>query len=195
MRRSCIVVTLTLGLISMSGRVLAQPNIFPLTGYAGIGITSPENALHLNFSGSDSAIIRLSNYAPSSIVYGIIGLMPDTCKIYSSLSTGEDLIIHEHSQGDLILTNWQSTSLSHPYGAIRFATTPDSSELPLVAPPLHDVERMAIVPNGNIGIDMPPNDTTGLHAARPGTDRRGRDATIGIHVGCSRTYHLWREPV
>jgi hypothetical protein len=162
-----MVVILTICLISMSGRVCAQPtNIFPMTGYAGIGILSPQNALHLNFSsssGSDSAIIRLSNSAPSSSVFGILGLMPASCQTYSSISTGEDLILHEHSQGDIILTNYQSTSLSHPYGAIRFATTPGSFEVPSVSPPPYDVERMTIMPNGNVGIDLPP-ETTGISA-------------------------------
>jgi hypothetical protein len=55
--------------------------------------------------------------------------------------------------------------LSHPFGAIRFATTPGASDLPLIAPPPHDVERMSINPNGNIGIDMPPSIWTGLDSA------------------------------
>jgi hypothetical protein len=84
---------------------------------------------------------------------------------YSSLSRGDDLILHEHSQGDLILTNWQSTSLSHPYGAIRFATTPAMFDLPLISPPLHDLERLTIMPNGCIGIDLPPSSSSGLDSA------------------------------
>lgn len=169
MRRWIFSVVLALGILSISGRVSAQAtNIFPPTNFAGIGITSSiQNALQLNFTSSnnDSAILRLSNSAPTSIVYGILGLMPAACPTYSSLSTGEDLIIHEHSQGDIILTNYQSTSLSHPFGAIRFATTPGTSNLPLITPPPHDVERMSILPNGNIGIDMPPNISSGLDSA------------------------------
>jgi hypothetical protein len=164
-----MVVILTLCSISMSVRVYAQPlNTFPATGPAGIGTTSPANALHLNFTNNghnDTAFIRLSNYAATSSVYGILGLMPSSYPYYSSLSTGEDLILHEHSQGDIILTNYQSTSLSHPYGAIRFATTPGAFDLPLISPPPHDIERMTIMPNGNIGIDLPPNPAYGLDSA------------------------------
>jgi hypothetical protein len=167
MRYSCISIIVALVLFFNCERVFSQAtNTFPTTGFAGIGTTSPVDALTLNYVGgnSDTAFIRLTNNSTS--VYGIIGLMPSSYPYYSSLSTGEDLIIHEHSQGDLILTNYQSTSTSHPYGAIRFATTPGASDLPLTSPPLHDVERMVINPNGNIGINLPPNISTGLDSAR-----------------------------
>jgi hypothetical protein len=146
-------------LLLIAGALRAQAtNTFPLTGPAGIGTTSPKNALHLNFSSNghnDTAIIRLSNDTTSS-VYGILGLMPYTYPYYSSISKGEDLILHEHSQGDLILTNFQSYSASHPYGAIRMATTPSAGSLPAGAV-VQDYERMTILPNGNVGIDLPPD--------------------------------------
>ncbi len=158
----------TLGLISMGGHALAQTNTFPwpMNPPVGIGTTNPKNALHLNFSSSghnDTAIIRLSNDTTST-VFGILGLMPSSYPYYSSISTGEDLILHEQSQGDLILTNFQSYSLSHPYGAIRMATTPSPALLPTPAPSAHDFERFTILPNGNVGIDLPPN-ASGLDSA------------------------------
>jgi len=149
----------------MSGRVFGQTNTFPWPNNPpiGIGTTAPANALHLNFSSSghnDTAFIRLSD--SSSSVYAILGLTPYSYPYYSSLSQGEDLIIHEHSQGDIILSNFQSSSLSHLYGAIRMATSPGSYLLPIPAPTAHDLERQTILPNGNIGFDLPPDTTSGL---------------------------------
>ena len=166
MRHCIFSVVLALSMISMSERGLAQSNTWPwpMSGAVGIGTTVTKNALNISFNSDiDTAIIRLTNDT-SSTVFAILGLMPPLTPYtnYSSISTGQDLIIHEHSQGDIILTNYQSTSLSHPYGAIRFATTPSPSSLPLIAPPPHDVERLTINPNGNIGIDLPPD--TGIFA-------------------------------
>jgi hypothetical protein len=103
MIRSWMTVILTIGLISMSGQAWAQAptNFFPANGFAGIGTTTPVDALTLDYMGgnTDTAFIRLTNN--STTVYGILGLMPHSYPYYSSLSTGEDLILHEHSQGDI----------------------------------------------------------------------------------------------
>ena len=155
-------------LILFSSNVLAQ-NTFPASGKTGIGTvaaTGPiQNALQIQYvSGTtDSAVLRLANGGSNgSSVFGILGLMPDSSSVFSSLSKGEDLILHEHSQGDLILTNFQSTSLSHPFGAIRLATTPDTAHKPLGPPFYSDVERETITPNGNIGFNLPPD--TGINS-------------------------------
>jgi len=181
MKRLIFSVLLSLGMVLIAGRAFSQvtnstgpaPTTWPSNPPVGIGtqlsIGGPQNALHINFNHadghSDTAILRLSiGDTTTSSLFGILGLMPgpyDTA--YSSLSRGADLILHENTQGDLILTNYQSTSLTHPYGAIRFATTPRAADLPLIPPPVHDYERMTILGNGNVGIDLPPDTSmTGL---------------------------------
>ncbi len=90
MRHSCTLIVVALVLFSNCENAFSQSNTFPwpTSGSIGIGTSAPLNALHLNSnSGSDSAIIRLSNSTPLSIAYGIIGLMPSSGQVYSSLST------------------------------------------------------------------------------------------------------------
>ncbi len=179
MRHTCITVVLTLGLISMSGRVLAQSNTTPWPGNPPVGIgTQPDggplNALQIHYDPSNpatlQAIIRLSegsNTGDSD--YGMLGLMPtpgahpDT--MFSSLSRGNDLILHDHQDGDIIITNFTTPRVAREYGtAIRFATTGDTLARPFPSPGHHDLERLTIMGNGNIGIDLPPS-STGLNSA------------------------------
>jgi len=162
-------------MISISGRVSAQSNTTPWPPDPPVGIGTqtspggPQNALQIHYNSSDihamKPILRLSQGdSTTSGVFGILGLMPAPYDItYSSLSKGQDLILHEHSQGDLILTNFNPGTLAHPSGAIRIATTPDAGHLPFPAIGYRDLERVTILPNGNVGINLPPDTTlTGL---------------------------------
>jgi hypothetical protein len=122
--------------------------------------------LTLSFNSDiDTAIIRLTNDT-SSVIYGIFGLMPFAYPYYSSLSTGEDLILHQNQSGDIIVTNYSIQPPTHGSGtAIRFATTGDTNVRPLTARVNHDLERMTIMGNGNVGIDLPPS-STGLDSVK-----------------------------
>lgn len=144
------------------------PGGWPSNPPVGIGTQlsgGPVNALHVHYTPAQTipAIFRLSEGTnTSSSAFGVLGLMPIGTTTYSTLSKGQDLILHEN-EGDLILTNyWAHTG----GGAIRMATTPDTTLLPIPGvgvPSAHtDLERMTILSNGNIGIAMPPDATTGL---------------------------------
>ncbi len=171
MRRWSLLAIVFLGLVFSSSRAYSQANTFPATGNAGIGTLTAtgaiQSALQILYSGSttDTAMLRFTDGSTTtSTTFGTIGLMPTTgSHTYSSFSNEADLVIHEHSQGDLILTNFQSYSLSHPYGAIRMATTPSAASLPTSLPTVHDFERISVMPNGNVGINIPPN-TSGSSA-------------------------------
>jgi len=182
MRRLCISVIAILSMISISGRVSAQSNStgtikWPQDPPVGIGAAEagaggPQNALHIHHDPGISsttmpAILRFSRGSLTATdTFGILGLMlHDTS--YSSLSTGLDLVMKQHAKGDLILTNfWPAGTLSHQSGgSVRLATAGDTSVLYLTNDSTlwrHDYERLTILPNGNIGIDMPPDSTTGL---------------------------------
>jgi hypothetical protein len=169
-------------LISVAVKVTAQsntPSSFPGDPPVGIGtqLTTPSGpltALHIHFDpalGSWPAIIQLSNgTGTNSNVFGILGLMPPTVTTtYSSLSTGQDLILHENKSGDIILTNfWAAGAITHKTGgSIRLATAGDTSIGHQPADTTlwhHDYERMTIMDNGNVGIDLPPT-STGLDSA------------------------------
>jgi hypothetical protein len=182
MIRSWMVVILTLCSISMSVRVCAQtsnsttpdPVMWPGNPPVGIGTQlsvpfAPQNALHIHYNSADGfskqAILRLSEGTYDTTEdYGILGLMPglggpDT--LFSSVSRGDDQIMHEHQDGDIIITNWSPWSTSHQVGgAIRFSTTGDTMKRSVPSPGHHDLERLTINGNGNVGIDLPP-ETTG----------------------------------
>jgi hypothetical protein len=158
--------------VLMCGSVpaIAQTNSTPWPANPPVGIGTQLsggviNALQIHYDptkATQSAIIRLSEGpATGGTSFGILGLMPAVTTTYSSLSTGQDLILHEN-RGDLILTDAYGQIGG---GAIRLATTPDTSLLPLPGPtvPAHyaDIERMTILSNGNVGIDMAP-DPNGL---------------------------------
>lgn len=178
MRSLSFSVVLTLGLISMSQSALAQggtntsgPIMWPNNPPVGIGTVgdgTPQNALQIHHDPARLstllAMIRLSDGSNDSLSnFGLLGLMPDILAIdtpFSSLSTGYDLILHEHENGDIIITNYTGTPLSHILGgAIRFATTGDTILRSSTSAGHHDLERMTIMDNGNIGIDLPPNDS------------------------------------
>jgi hypothetical protein len=168
MRHSCILAIVALALFSNCENAFSQSNTFPwpTSGVIGIGTTAPKNALTLSFNSDiDTAIIRLTNDT-SSVIYGIFGLMPFAYPYYSSLSTGEDLILHQNQSGDIIVTNYSIQPPTHGSGtAIRFATTGDTNVRPLTARVNHDLERMTIMGNGNVGIDLPPS-STGLDSVK-----------------------------
>jgi hypothetical protein len=116
----------------------------------------PQNMLHLHDTGGISlrAIMRLSEgVADTTTDYGFLGLARPggglTDLALSSLSRGDDLILHDHQDGDIIITNFSSVSTTHAFGtAIRFATTGDTlGDRPLIATN-HDLERMTILGNG-----------------------------------------------
>ncbi len=175
MRCLSISVIVTLGLISIGGRALAQPtNTAPMPNFPPVGIGTQQsggakNALHIHFNpsdmNSDTAMIRFSEgSSTSSVDFGLLGLMyyyPDT--MFSSLSRGDDLILHDHQDGDIIITNFSHQAPSHTLGgAIRFSTTGDTLARPAIIPNnRYDLERETILGNGNIGFDLAP-DSTGL---------------------------------
>jgi hypothetical protein len=178
MRHSCISIIVALVLFSNCERVFSQSNTFPINPPVGIGTqlstpSGPLNALHIHFdpAHSDTAILRLSEgTGTNSIDFGILGLMQEslghTDNMFSSLSTGDDLILHQHQDGDIIITNYSVQPLSHGLGtAIRFATTGDTLARPTLLPDKHDLERLTIMGNGNVGIDLPPS-ITGLDSAK-----------------------------
>ena len=116
---------------------------------------------------SDTAIIRLSEGDSTTFHdFGILGLMDFPDVGYSSLSSGNDLILHQHQDGDIIITNYSRPNASHAFGtSIRFATTGDTTTHSIPLPSAHDLERMTIMGNGNVGIDLPPS-ITGLDSVK-----------------------------
>ena len=181
MRRWSFFVLVVLGLISMSGRVLAQPPhtnslgtinwpAYPPVGIGTENSGGPVNALHIHYNSMDTnwkyAMIRLSEgTSTGSKDNGLLGLMPppglspDTD--FSTLSRGSDLILHDHEDGDIIITNYTTVNPTRAWGtAIRFATTGDTiKDRPFPGPGHHDLERLTIMGNGNVGIDLPPSST------------------------------------
>ena len=158
----------------VSQDVRAQTNTgssFPGNPPVGIGTQAvfpdtPMSALHIHYSTATPpitwpAILRLSEGAHSNSSYfGILGLMLNHDTTFTSFPNQRDLILHENTEGDLILTNLSSVPGT---GAIRFGTTGDSTTRSIPPPAYkHDLERLTIAPNGNIGIDMPPDSATGL---------------------------------
>ncbi|HWF45322.1 MAG TPA: hypothetical protein VG537_11830, partial [Candidatus Kapabacteria bacterium] len=164
-----------------SSAAMAQgsSNTVPWPSWPPVGIgtalstpSTVQNALQIDYDSiadthAKPAILRLSQTAPgnagtTSIFFGTLGLMsattcsPDTT--YSNLSKLNDLVLHEQ-YGDLILADYKSQG-----GAIRLSTTPDPLTIPNPPPitPGKDLERMTILNNGNVGIDLPPDATTGL---------------------------------
>ena len=182
MRHCIFSVVLALSMISMSERVGAQTNSnssgtlsWPANPPVGIGTQRsfgavPQNALHIHYDPSLfpnptlPAMMRLSEGDSTNMqTFGLLGLMPTGTTTYSSLSTGGDLILHEHQGGDIIITNYSTINAAFANGtAIRLATTSDSAHRPLFPPMPHDLERQTIDRNGNIGFDLPPDTTTGL---------------------------------
>ncbi len=173
MRHSGILAIVALVLFSNCERAFSQTNTNPWPANPPIGIgtqlstpNGPLNALHIHFdpAHSDTAILRLSEGSGTNTNdFGILGLMPGLGHIdtlFSSLSRGNDLILHDHYDGDIIITNCSPWSASHQVGgAIRFATTGDTLKWPTPSPGHHDLERLTINGNGNIGIDLPPATT------------------------------------
>jgi hypothetical protein len=146
-------------------------NTFPTGGFAGIGTqlslpAGPIDPLQIHYDPVKHPyppVLRLSQGSgTNSIDFGILGLMLPMDLTYSSLvDSSRDLILHEHYDGDIIITNF--TGVARPYGgAIRLATTGDTNLRPLIERTHHDLERMTILGNGNVGIDLPPDHTTGL---------------------------------
>jgi len=125
--------------------------------------SGPISALHIHYDASNTitwpAILRLSEgNGTNSNAFGLLALIPsppiaDTLK-YSSLIRGQDLVLREN-EGDLIITNfWKGN------GAIRFSTFPDTTIVPPPTPPYvlqdTDFERLTILSNGNVGVNMSP---------------------------------------
>lgn len=91
--------------------------------------------------------------------------MPQTDTDYSSLSRGDDLILNDHQDGDIIISNFTRRDVTHNLGgAIRFSTTGDTLKRSNPQPGHHDVERLTVMPDGNIGFALAP-DSTGLCTA------------------------------
>jgi hypothetical protein len=189
MRRSCILMVAVLSMFLMNESAFSQlptntsgplgqnwPSNPPV-GIGTVGDGFPQNALQIHHDPSNlftwPAMIRLSDGASDSINdFGMLGLMPDVSGIdtpFSSLSRGYDLILHEHLEGDIIITNFSRRTPTHLLGgAIRFATSSDTNDLPIPPPGHHDLERLTINQNGNVGIGLPPVTTgtgTGLDSA------------------------------
>ncbi|SRR5579883_402568 len=157
------------------GNVLAQSSnstgtiMWPNNPPVGIGTqlsapAIPQNALHIHHDPGVGttlpAIIRLSDGSTDTTnIFATLALMPSTMGFpllnHSNLAKPNDVVLHE-AIGDLILADFDP----QPH-AIRMSTTPDASTLPL-ATPAHDLERMTILYNGNVGIDLPPDAMTNL---------------------------------
>ncbi len=180
LRHSCILIVVALALFSNCENAFSQPsNSTPWPTNPGVGIGTklsspyvPENALHIHHdptysSLTEEPILRLSEGSTTTTTdFGILGLMVHSDTTYSSLSSGDDLILHEHLDGDIIITNCSTPPLAFAHGtAIRFATTGDTTLRPTSALGHHDLERMTIFGNGNVGIDLPPS-STGLDSVK-----------------------------
>ena len=130
----------------------------PPVGIGTVGIGTPQNALQIHHDPGNSltmpAILRLSDGATdTSNYFGALALMPDTSSAFydtwSNLATQYDLVLHEHL-GDMILANFNEWG-----GAIRLSTTPDHTTVP-PGTLANDLERVTILQNGNVGINIPP---------------------------------------
>ncbi|MFI5201157.1 MAG: hypothetical protein ACHQNE_02065 [Candidatus Kapaibacterium sp.] len=161
-------VSLTSGLRAQAHSNSLGTIMWPADPPVGIGTEHDGgalNALHIHYDPSDTStrapIIRLSEgSSTSNPLFGILELTPtahDTT--FTSIANQRDLILHENLEGDLILTNWSPDTVT---GAIRFATTGDTNARPIPGPGHHDLERMTILGNGNVGIDLPPDSATGF---------------------------------
>ena len=169
MRGLFLCVVAIVGISSFGGPALSQiHNTAPWPTNPPVGIATDTastmralNAFHIHYNPSDTihsrpAIIRLSEGPnPSSGLFGILGLMPNRDTTFTSLANHEDLVLHEHAGGDIIITNWSADTAT---GSIRFGTTGNLNLRPTTASGRHDLERMTIAGNGNVGIDIP---TTG----------------------------------
>ncbi len=161
-------------LLLIAGGLHAQTNTAPMpinppVGIGTVGSGSPQNALQIHHNPTNGftlpAMVRLSDgAADTTVVFGLLGLMPSlgdttfSSTTFSSLSRGYDLILHDHQDGDIIITNFSHRVLTHILGgAIRFATTPDTTSLPIPPPVGPDLEHETILKNGNIGFDLPPD--------------------------------------
>ena len=174
MRRWSFSVIVALGMISICGRGYSQTNTFPWPSIPPVGIgTQPSGAtysleIHCDPSNPTNtlpAILRFSSgWSTITDTFAILGLMKQLDSTFTSLPTGQDLILHEHKKGDIIITNfWGAKSASHKTGgSIRLATAGDTSVQPYPIPTAKDLERVTILPNGNVGIDLPPDSATGL---------------------------------
>jgi hypothetical protein len=112
-------------------------------------------------------MIRLSEGDSANMqYYGLLGLMPMGTTTYSSLSTSDDLILHDNQGGDIIITNYSTSPVAaFAHGtAIRLATSGNLTQRPATPSLPHDLERLTINGNGNVGINLPPN-TTGLDSS------------------------------
>jgi len=160
MRHWTFSLILTFGMISICGRVCSQtsnttpwpPNPTPGVGI-GTQLSSPNgplNALHIhndptndptNDPHTQPAMIRLSEGTSTATNdFGLLGLMPTADTMFSSLSRGNDLILHDHQDGDIIITNFSPREVTHTVGgAIRFATTGDTLARPTIGPGHHDL--------------------------------------------------------
>ncbi|HWF43185.1 MAG TPA: hypothetical protein VG537_00950 [Candidatus Kapabacteria bacterium] len=171
MRKSLFVFVLMCG---SSAAIAQTTNTYPwpVSGPIGLGtaLSSPstvQNALQIHYDtlhDSWPAILRLSEGSgTNSPIFGALALMPWPVTgflnaNYSNLAKTNDLVLHQND-GDLILADFQDQG-----AAIRFSTSPDPSTLLGLspAPPANDLERMEILGNGNVGIDLPPDATTML---------------------------------
>ena len=180
LRLAAFAATLLFG--SMSLRAQTHTNslgtiMWPANPPVGIGTETSGGAKHAlqihyasGVAGTKPAELWLSDgSSTTSTIFGTLALLPDSTGFpfasYSDLAHMSDLVLHENmglqGNGNLILTNFNAG-----LGAIRMATTPDPTTLPLpgpfVPPADSDIERMTILANGNIGIDLPPDSSTML---------------------------------
>src|SRR5262249_6114615 len=166
----------------------------PTSGNAGIGTQLSGGttcALQIHYDTSiahptQPAYLRLSNgTSTTSDVFGFLGLMPIAATTtYSSLSRGQDLVLHQNRLGDVIVTNWwPAQPLSHATGgSIRFATAGDTTKIGDTSAFFsHDYERLTILGStGNIGIALQPDPVTGLVVPMDQLQIGGGMAPIGI---------------
>ena len=161
-------------MLRAQGTTVPIPGTWPTWG-ACYGGPPNVDALQFLFDGTASppscqiadAALRLSiGGAWTAPVFGQLGVV-DSSRIYLS-PTGhwfsgfahDSSTVLRSSWGDLVLS--ATTSISGPTegnapptASIRFGTTPyDSTDTTAEQP--HDIERMVITGNGNVGIDVPP---------------------------------------
>src|ERR1051325_4656668 len=99
------------------------------------GVLTPDVSLQLHHKPSigtptKPAVLWLSEGSSTSAsTHGVLGLMQAATSTYSSLSSINDLILHEHDHGDLILTNFwpKNPAAAQTGGALRFATAGDTT--------------------------------------------------------------------
>jgi hypothetical protein len=169
MRKSLFVLALMFGSVAAMAQV-TNTVPWPNNPVVGIGTQlsgGAVNALQIHHNPSIvqtlPAILRLSDGgATTSSDFGALALIADTTATfrttYSNLAKQFDLVLHEN-YGDLILADFKNQG-----GAIRLSTTPNPLTIPIPPPvtPSNDLERMTILSNGNVGIDLPPDSITGL---------------------------------